>query len=256
MPQPYRLEGVERVMDVLDAFTPEQPELRLTDLSLLLDLPKPQVLRIATTLESGGYLQRDALTKRYRLGVRLLQLGSIVRGQSDLRRVARGTLESLAADTLETVALIAADAQVAICIDVIESPKGLRVFAAVGRRMPWNAGASAPVILAYLPPSQQDRILGQDSFRRFTDSTITDAARLRERLAEIRRSGYTVAINDLDDSAGGVAAPIFNETGVIAGAISVAAPMSRFESEDIAGLTELTRAAASRISRQLGYRGE
>ena len=61
---PYFLEGVDRVMKVLDCFSLETPELRLTDLSERLGMPKTQVLRIVSTLEAGGYLSRDERTKR------------------------------------------------------------------------------------------------------------------------------------------------------------------------------------------------
>src|SRR5262245_30233571 len=112
----YNLESVDRVMKTLNAFTAEMPELRLTDLSAKLELPKPQVLRIGSTLESGGYLARDPETKRYRLGLRLYRLGMMVSEQMDLRRVARPVIQQLADRTLETVTLTAADASGPICV--------------------------------------------------------------------------------------------------------------------------------------------
>jgi DNA-binding IclR family transcriptional regulator len=250
----YHLACVERVMNVLDAFTPDTPELRLTDLSEKLSLPKSQVLRFVSTLESGGYLDRDSETKRYRLGIRVFQLGMIVREELDLRRVARPIFRSLAAETLETVGLIVADPTGPICVDVIQSPKGLRVYAHVGRHMPWNAGTSGKVVLAYLPAEQREEILAVGRFRRFTDHTITDPNKLRETLEEIRRDGYHVAARDLDEDAAGVAAPIFDHDGRIAGAISLAAPLSRISSNGMERLIGHVCEATGQISRQLGYR--
>lgn len=254
MSNPYHLGCVERVMNTLDAFTPETPELRLTDLSDKLSLPKSQVLRIVSTLESGGYLDRDPETKRYRLGIRVFQLGMIVREELDIRRVARPAFRALAAETLETVGLIVADPTGPICVDVIQSPKGLRVYAHVGRHMPWNAGTSGKVILAYLPEDQREAILAAGRFRRFTDRTITDPQRLRALLTEIRRDGFHIAAQDLDEDAAGVAAPIFDHDGRIAGAISLAAPLSRMNPSAMERLADQVRAATSEISRQLGYR--
>jgi IclR family transcriptional regulator, KDG regulon repressor len=249
----YFLESVDRVLKVLDAFTTETPELRLTDLSERLGIPKPQVLRIVSTLEAGGYLCRDPATKRYRLGIRLFQLGMVVRQQLDLRRVAQPVLQRLAAETLETVGLFVADLQGPICVDVIDSPKGLRVFAQLGRRMPWNAGTSAKVILANFPEQQRERILAQGGFKRYTEQTITDPARLRKVLAEIRRTGYHVGIRDLDDDALGIAAPIFDHDGHVTGAISIAAPVSRTSEEEIGRFIDLVRGATAEVSRQLGH---
>jgi DNA-binding IclR family transcriptional regulator len=249
----YFLESVDRVMKVLDAFTIETPELRLTDLSERLAIPKPQVLRIVSTLEAGGYLVRDPGTKRYRLGIRIFQLGMVVRQRLDVRRVAQPLLQKLAAETHETVGLFLADPNGPICIDVIDSPKGLRVFAELGRRMPWNAGTAAKVILAYLPLDQREQILGHADFKRYTQRTITDPDRLRDVLAEIRRTGYHVGIRDLDDDALGVAAPVFDHDADVAGAISIGAPVSRTSEEEIGRFIDLVRIAAAEASRQLGH---
>src|SRR5688572_24479293 len=156
---PYFLESVDRVMKVLDCFTVESPELRLTDLSERLGMPKTQVLRIVSTLESGGYLTRDERSKRYRLGVRLFHLGTVVREQLDIRWIAQPYLRRLVEATQETAALFVPDPLGPICIDVVQSPKAMRVYAQLGGRMPWNAGTSPKVILAYLPAAEREGIL-------------------------------------------------------------------------------------------------
>jgi IclR family KDG regulon transcriptional repressor len=249
----YYLASVDRVMKTLDAFTADSPELRLTDLSERLRLPKSQVLRIVSTLEAGGYLDRDPETKRYRLGIRVFQLGMLVREQLDLRRIARPVIRSLADQTLETVGLIVTDPTGPICVDVIESPKGLRVFAHVGRHMPWNAGTSGKVVLAFLAEEQRERILATVKLRRYTKQTITDPAQLRTVLNQIRADGYHVAAQDLDEDAIGVAAPLFDHDGRLVGAISLAAPISRVSEDELEGLICAVQYAAAEISRLLGY---
>lgn len=250
----YHLACVERVMNALDAFTPDTPELRLTDLSERLSLPKSQVLRIVSTLESGGYLDRDPETKRYRLGIRVFQLGMIVREELDLCRVARPILVALASETLETIGLIAANPTGPICVDVIQSPKELRVYIHVGRQMPWNAGTSGKVILAFMPEEQREAILVASRFRRFTDHTVTDPDQLRGLLNTIREDGHHVAAQDLDEDAAGVAAPLFDHDGRIVGAISLSAPMSRMCGDDLERLICKVREATAEVSRQFGYR--
>ncbi|MER3439291.1 MAG: hypothetical protein C4346_17835 [Chloroflexota bacterium] len=253
MTRSYFLEGVDRAMKVLDAFSAETPELRLTDLSNRLGIPKPQVLRIVSTLEHGGYLERDPHTKRYRLGIRLFQLGMVVQQTMDIRRIALPWLRKLAAETQETVGLFVPDSYGPVCIDVIDSPKGLRVFAQVGRRMPWNAGTAAKVILAYLPDDQREAILARDAFKRYTPQTITEPEQLRAMCETIRCQGFHVAVRDLDDDALGVGAPIFNHEGHIAAALSIGAPVSRTCDGDLARYSTLVREAAYAVSRQLGY---
>jgi IclR family KDG regulon transcriptional repressor len=250
----YFLESVDRVMKVLDCFTMESPELRLTDLSDRLGIPKAQVLRIVSTLEAGGYLLRDPSSKRYRLGIRLFHLGMIVRCGMDLRRIAHPHLRQLAEATKETSRLIVPDELGPICIDVVESPRGIRVFAQLGARMPWHAGTSPKLLLAYLPDEQRERILARGGFRRYTERTITDPDVLRMTLLEIRRCGYHVGVRDLDEDAIGISAPIFDDRDQIAGAVNVAAPASRTTESETLRFVDLVRTAAADISRQLGHR--
>lgn len=250
---PYFLEGADRVLRLLDAFTPETPELRLTDLSERLGIPKSQALRIATTLEHSNYLNRDPETKRYRLGLRLFTLGMLVERTLDLKQIAQPALQELADTTQETVGLFAIDRDGPICIDVRESPKGLRVFAQIGRRMPWNAGASGKLSFAFLPEAEREEILKTGSFRRFTDRTIVDSDQLREELAAIRAQGYHMGIGDLSENAFGVAAPIFGHDGRFVGAISLSAPFDRAPKEIWLRLAELVTDAASAISLRFGF---
>jgi DNA-binding IclR family transcriptional regulator len=253
---PYFLESVDRVMRFLDCFTLETPELRLTDLSDLLGMPKPQAMRIASTLEQGNYLERDPETKRYRLGARFLTLGMVVQQSSSLKQVAQPLVQQLADATHETIGLFVPDRSGPICVDVRESPRSLRVFAAPGRRMPWNAGASGKVILAHLPDAERERVLSTATFRRFTDRTITDPAQLRNLLEEIRCNGYHVGVGDLDEGALGIGAPVFDHHGRIAGAVSLSAPISRAPEHERPRLIELVTSCCDAISRQLGYTRE
>lgn len=252
----YFLESVDRVMQVLDCFTQEQAELRLTDISERLNLSKATTLRIVSTLETGSYLERHPQTKRYRLGVRLFHLGMIVRQQMDLRAIAEPELRRLVEFTGETAALFVPDSLGPICLDVVQSSRAMRVFAHPGTRMPWNAGTSAKVILAYLPVAEQEAILRRGGFERFTDLTVTDPAALREILAEIRRVGYYVGVRDLDADALGIGAPIFDGARAIVGAISVVAPVVRFPALEIAPMIAAVQQSTTEISRLLGYVGE
>lgn len=252
-PGPYFLEGADRVLRLLDAFTTETPELRLTDLSERLGIPKSQALRIATTLEHGNYLYRDPETKRYRLGMRLFSLGMLVERTLDLKRIAEPALQALADASEETVGLFVIDRDGPICVAVRESPKGLRVFAQIGRRMPWNAGASGKLALAFLPETEREALLEAGEFRRFTDRTIVDPAQLREDTAKIRGQGYHVGVGDLSENAVGVAAPIFNHDGGFAGAISLSAPFDRAPKTIWPHLVEIVTASAETVSRQLGF---
>jgi DNA-binding IclR family transcriptional regulator len=242
-------------MQMLDMFETEHAELRLTDLSERLGISKPQALRMANTLEQGGYLARDPETKRYRLGIRLFMLGMAVQRQLDLRGVAQQFLRELAAHTNETVGLFVPDPAGPVCVDVIHTQHGLRVFAQEGRRMPWNAGTSAKVILAYLPEEERERILTTTRFQRFNTFTTTDPAELRAVLDRIRADGFHIGTQDLDLGSNGIAGPVFDHHGAIAGAIGLSAPVTRLTESRLPDYVQQVLEACQNTSQQLGYAG-
>lgn len=250
----YFLESVDRAMKVLDCFTPETPELRLTDISNRLGATKSQILRVTSTLESGGYLVRDPDTKRFRLGVRLFHLGMIVYQQMDLRAITRSYLQRLVEETHETARLVVPTDDGPICIELVESPRSIRVYAQIGARMPWNAGTSPKVILAYLNEDDRERILAHTDFKRFTASTTTDSQALRAEVLAIRNQGFHIGVRDLDADATGISAPVFDGEGQIVGAINVSGPSSRLCGSEAERIVHLVSGAASDISMQLGHR--
>lgn len=250
---PYFLESVDRVLQVLECFTPEAPELRLTDISRLVGMPKPQVLRIVSTLETRGYVVRDPVTKRYRLGIRLFHLGCMVQDQFELRTVVRRYLEWLVEQTHETARLVVPDSNGPVCIDVVEGPKSTRVFARLGKVLPWHAGTSPKLLLAYLPDEQREAIIATCDFTPYTALTTTDPDALRTELAIIREQGYHLGERDLDEDASGISGPVFDHTGRIVGAINVSWPAARLREPDREELIELVVRAAREASTELGY---
>ncbi len=249
----YWLEGVGRAMRVLECFADGNPELRLTDLSHRSGITKTQALRIASTLEAGGYLHRDPETKRYRLGITVFHLGTAVHNSMDLRHIAHPYLQRLVDATQETARLIVPHASGPVCIDVVESQKGIRVFAQLGAKMPWNAGTSPKLILAYLPEEEREHILTHRPFKRYTKRTIVDARELRREVLSIRGQDFYYCDGDLDEDAFGVSAPIFNHAGSIVGTVNVSGPSSRRSKAEVDQFIRLVRAAGAEISRELGH---
>lgn len=249
----YRLESVERVMRVLDTFVEGNPSLRLTDLSQRCGIAKSQLLKIASTLEAGAYLHRDPETKRYRLGTKLFHLGMAVHNSMDLRRIAHPYLQRLVEETQETARLIVPHPSGPVCIDLVESPKGIRVFAELGAKMPWNAGTSPKVILAHLPADERERILTRHPFKRYTARTVIDADDLRREVLAIHGRDYYYCDGDLDEDAFGVSAPIFDHTDRIVGAVNVSGPSSRVSKAEVDRFIELVRTSGAAISGDLGH---
>jgi DNA-binding IclR family transcriptional regulator len=249
------LRSVERAIAVLKAFSEEEPELGVTEISHRLRLPKSTVYRLLVSLQQEGIVDQDPETEKYRLGIELVRLAGLVLRQIDVRQVARPYLRSLGEASEETVNLsVLTDGGKVINIDGISSPRIVRNVGWLGREMLPHCISSGKALLAYLPQQWLERILAK-GLPRFTEKTITDPIRLQEELERVRQQGYAVAQEELEAGLSAVAAPIWNHEGQVVAAISVSGPSFRLSSEKLPELAELARRNANEISYQLGYVG-
>lgn len=245
----YRIDAVARALRVLEALG-DNPGIGATALAEKLGLTKSIVFRLLHTLEEGGYVQRDEERAIYALGYRVALLGERVGREGALLQVARPVMNSLRDETGENVNLVVREGTATVVIATREGLHSIRLFAQTGRRGPLHAGGASMVLLAYAEPSIRDRVL-EGPLERFSPHTITDPERLREALLLIRANRYNVAINDLDDGAFSIAAPIRNNAGEIIAGISVAGATVRLDEVRRASYIERVQRASEEISQRL-----
>lgn len=166
---------------------------------------------------------------------------------SNVMRAARPEMEALSRQSHESVGLIVAVNDRAVCLDMVESQHALRCSFEKGRGVPLRAGASAKCLLAHLPQAQRHALL--DVFH----PNDSDSARWQEadaELAAIRQAGCAVSAGEVDAGVWGVSAPVFAAPRVAVGAITLMAPISRVTGQAEAW-TRMTVVAAAGISRRL-----
>lgn len=243
---------LDRLVAVLDCFTPGRPDWSLSELSKELGIPKSTLHRFLNALARHGILRSDPRDRRWRLGYRLLIWGSLAGDGLDLRHLARPILDELAAQTGETAILTAYDNYEVVCIEKVETNHPVRMTLQVGTRRPPHAGASSKVLMAYLPDEEVQAIVREKGLPRLCVNTITDPEALRAELARIRERGYAESHEETDLGAWGVATPIFDQGGRVVAAVGVAGPRSRYTPERARAFVRLCCDAASRISSLLG----
>jgi len=244
---------ISRAMAILYAFDETRPELGVTDLSQLTGLDKSTVYRLLSALQQGGLVDQDPETSKYRLGGGLVRLGGLALRDTDLTRIARTHLQHLADRTQETVNLsVLTENDRLVNIDVITSPRRVRNVGWIGREMPLHTVSGGKVFMAHLTPERLDQILAK-GLPASTEHTVIDQAKLREELEEIRRTGYGIAEEELEEGLSAVAAPIRNHEERVVAVISVSGPSSRLPRKRLIELGEATKSAATRISQQIGY---
>jgi DNA-binding IclR family transcriptional regulator len=250
----YTLQTLRKGLEVLEAFERGTPELTLTELSARLRESQSVVFRLLKTLEERGYVQRDPVSKRYSLGLRIWELGCQSVRRTGLTEVARPVLKWLTEVTGETSYLAVVQGTDIIYIDIVEGLEPLRVYAEPGFRVPLYLTASGKAILAFRGPDLFRHVV-MTGLKRLTPATITSVVRLRARLEEIRRTGLSFNLGERRPDISAVAAPIFDRLDACIAAIGVSGPSVRFTDDRVSKLTESVRKAAQEISAKLGHLG-
>ncbi len=249
----YNISVLDSALQVLETFLGQgRGEQNLTEISQRLGLNKSRTFRILATLERHGFVEHDPATKTYRLGLRLLELGSAVQRRLSIIPAARPVMDELALATGEAVFLGIVDGDQCLVIDKRESQHPIRLYGEVGRRSPLHVGGVPKTLLAYLVEEQPD-LLERLPLPQITPATVTDRDRLRAILAQIRADGYVVTLDDLDQGAHSVAAPIRDHSSRVVAGLSVAGPSDRFTADRVERYTLLVRRAAADISQRLGF---
>jgi DNA-binding IclR family transcriptional regulator len=238
----------DRAIDILLMFGDDRPTTTAIEVADLLGVSRSTAYRYLQSLLSSGLLEED--TGRFRLGPRTLDLARIARKGIGLSEIARPCMRRLCAQVGETVLLTRPAGAAVVCLEREEPAHPIRLSYDRGQILPLNAGASATVIMAWMPEEDLDTLLASASFEKFTNKTVTDPQRLRARVRSIRKQGYAVSRGELDPDVLGVAAPIFSANTAVA-AISVAALSHRVPDQRLPEVVAAVREAAGLISERL-----
>lgn len=244
--------ALRRGLAILDAFSSGQTELGVNELARMLEMHKSTVSRLCSTLEQAGYLARDAITDKYRLGARIQQLTGASWRDVELRSAARDVLHQLVETSGETVTMVVRDGLDIITVDVVDGPAMVRMQARVGARTQVHASAAAKAVLASLPEDELRRIIDAWPLAKLTPKTITDKDELIRHLAGVRERGYSVDDEEVETGLRCVGAPVRDHTGEVVAGIAISAPRFRLAESDTDRMGQIARQAADAISARLG----
>jgi DNA-binding IclR family transcriptional regulator len=241
---------VARAFAVLEAFRPASPALTLSEIARRTGLPLTTTHRLLAELCGAGALEREG-DGSYRVGLRLWEIASLAPRGVPLREAALPFLEDLYEVTHENVQLGVREGRDVVYIERIAGRRAVGVLTRVGGRFPLHASGIGLVLLAHAPERVQREVL-DGSLERFTDHTVTDPARLKRILAQVRRDGVAISDRQVTDDAMSVAAPITDPRGEVIAALSIVAKAGDAAAGD--RLAPAVRAAALGTSRALSAR--
>lgn len=225
------VQAIERGCMILDHLSKGKMSYSIQELSSELNLPKPTIHRILSTLRHFGFARQDEVSKEYLLGFRVVELGQTVLDQVDLRKEARLFLGQLARLVQETVHLVFLDKGEIVYLDKVEEisdpPKSLRMVSKIGMRNYAHSCAVGKVLLSYLSDSELDAIISQKGLPGLTRNTIVDPDQLKNHLANVRAQGYALDDEENEEGIRCVGAPIRDGQGDVIAAISISGPTVR-----------------------------
>jgi len=250
---PYQIQVLDRALALLDALSQQGPDLALGEISQLLKLHKSTAHRLIMVLERHRLLERNYRTGRYRLGLKLFELGTKAVSQLDLREQARPFLERVVLETGETVHLCIYDDGEVVYVDKIEPARSVRLASSVGRRNPAYCTAVGKAIMAFLPEAQVEDAVKKHGLQPLTRKTVSTLVELKAELDQIRERGYAIDDEENEEGVSCVGAVVRGFDGEPVAAISVSGPTFRLGKEKVDMIARSVIAAADGLSRQLGF---
>ncbi len=256
--EPRYSQSLERGLAILGCFTPKRPVLGIADIADELGMSRSTTHRYVITLVALGYLEQGA-SRKYRLGLRVTDLGMSALNSTGLREHAHPYLEDLRQRTTYTTSLGVLDGSEVLYVDRVRSYRrgqgDIDLDVHTGSRLPAYSTAMGKLLLANLPESEQREEIASMKLTKRGPNTITTKKALREELDEIRAAG--VAVNDQELAAGlyAVAAPVRNDAREVVAAVNLSAHSSMISlGELVDALGPHLVSTADRISARLGYR--
>jgi IclR family transcriptional regulator, acetate operon repressor len=239
--------SAQRLVALFEALAKSEEGVSLAELSVTIGAPKSSLLGILRSMVAMGYMEHGH--GLYRLGPKSFRLAADILAVRRFPALVRPILQDLAAKSGETVFLVVLDrlAQRVTYADIIDSANPVRYTVPTGTTRPLYVSSGGQMLLAYQEPAWIDTYIRSTRLEPLTAHTITDPKQLRDRLATIRREGFSISLGETVPGAAGIAAPIFNADGSVTAGLLIGAPLDRFEQE-LPELKRLLREATTRIA--------
>jgi IclR family pca regulon transcriptional regulator len=256
--EPRYSQSLERGLAILTCFSGVRPVLGIADIADELGMSRSTTHRYVITLLALGYLEQGA-SRKYRLGLKVTDLGMAALNSTGLREHAHEYLEELRQRTSYTTNLAVLDGLEILYVDRVRSFRRdqgrIDLGLAPGSRLPAYCTAMGKLLLAHLPEGEQRELIAEMKLTKHGPNTITSKKALLSELEEIREESFAVNDEELAPELHSIAAPVRNEAREVVAAVNLAASTSIISlSELVDALSPHLISTADRISARLGYR--
>ncbi len=246
----YQAPIVKKAFFILDVISKSSQGLRISEISSLLGISKSTVHGITGALEDQGAILRDPVTKKYTVGITLMELGKAVYERLDFQKIAHPIMEELMEQCQESVFLGIRNADRVTVIDIVESRKDFKITSPIGTTIPLLAGAIGKLFLSQMEPKDSQKYLNSNSLVKFTANTIIDPKKYARELEKVRKNGFALDDEEYITGVRAVVAPV-KAYGAYIPAIWVVGFKASISRKKLPVIIEQTIAAADKISKKL-----
>ncbi|MFE5917458.1 IclR family transcriptional regulator domain-containing protein [Streptomyces sp. NPDC002285] len=222
---PHFVKSFERGLAVIRCFDADHPARTLSEVAHTCDLTRAAARRLLLTLADLGYVHQDG--RLFRLTPRVLELGYSYLSSYTLPQIAEPHLEQLVARVRESSSLCVLDGDDIVYVARVPTRRIMTASITVGTRFPAYVTSVGRVILAHLPDDEVELRLQHAELKPLTARTITSPDALRAELGRVRRQGYAVVDQELEEGLRSVAAPVRDRDGEVVAAVNIAVHAGR-----------------------------
>lgn len=248
------VQTVGKALLILDLLASGDSEMSLTEIAAQTGWAKSTVHGFLSTLREYGYVEQSVHNGRYKLGMKMFEMGNAVKRSWDINQVAKPYLQRLNEKTGEMVQLATEKDGEVLYLDKLDSHKNMRIVSDIGLRLPVHCSGLGKALLAYQSSSEVKRIIKEKGMRAMTDQTITTLPKLFRELERVREKGYSIDDQEIMEGLRCIAAPIFDSGNQVKYAVSVSGLYYNMQGQHLEYVIESVKNTAENISYEMGYR--
>jgi IclR family transcriptional regulator, KDG regulon repressor len=245
--------SLRRALDILELMLERGETLSVADIVARLKIPKSTAYELVRTLGDGGYVERSGKAGGLFLGRKLFELGMAYRSKIDLLKDGSQIVEELRDQVGETVQLSVMENDMMLVLVKEEGSQPIRIISRIGSRVPVNWAAAGRLLVSDLDDAALRELLQRTSRPSPTGHAVVDIDKLVAQVRRFRKQGYGIEINEANEHAGCIAAPVLDASGRCVAAISAVAPEQRLARPNRDRLIAAVCDAARRLSQRLGH---
>jgi IclR family transcriptional regulator, KDG regulon repressor len=242
-----------RAIDILDVLQ-EKNALSVAEISKLVGFPRSTTYKYLAVMRGRRLVDYEQGLEKYRLGMRLFELGNAVQNRIAIDRIAHPYMEHLANQFGETVALTVLDGNCAVYVENVEPETSSSTVLSLRKviRLPLHAGAASKILLAHLEDEKIETFLKTQKLVKYTGKTIVGPDELRKEVEAIRKAGYAFSEEEVDLGVRALAAPIFDHEGKIAAGLVIFGPTQRIDGHKREKILKSILECSKKISKRIG----